>query len=224
MNCQALITRLPYPQGNKKHYDAGILREQIAKVDARGLVCLSVPIHVDAPDAPFRLMLELQKSGLELVACVSWFRDRHIVTQRSRRLSNTWEPLFIFAKSDEYIFNRDAATKVKKGFEGREGAFDEDEYRTCIGDHWPIRNDQRNRIYLPAQVTLNCGQLAGLQPGMSVLDPFYNPGIEEACELLGWKYVDGGLPGAFPRDQKKKKPAEEPAAEQKNEEETSNEG
>jgi hypothetical protein len=104
---------------------------------------------------------------------------------------------FILAKGDDYIFDRDAATKVKKGFEGREGAFDEDEYRTCIGDHWPIRNDRRDRRFMPAQVVFNCGQLGGLQPGDRVLDPYANPGVKEACSILGWQHIDGGLPSQF---------------------------
>jgi hypothetical protein len=189
-SCQALITRLPYAN----RYSAGPVLEQAARVDERGLVCLSVPVHVDRPEAPWELLSALLAGGLKLVGVASWLRDRHVVVVRSRRLTNAWEPVFLLSRSPDYILDRDAATKVKKGFEGREGSFDEDEFRTCVGDHWPVRNDRRDRRYLPAGVVMNCGQLAGLAPGSAVLDPWANPGVKETCEVLGWRHVDGGLP------------------------------
>jgi hypothetical protein len=192
-SCQALITRLPYAES----YDAKPVLEAAKRVDERGLICVSVPIHTDAPEGPWRFLGEALAGGLKLVSVVSWVRDRLIVVMRSKRLTNAWEPIFIFSKADDYILDRDAAMKVKKGLEGREGAFDEDEFKTCVGDHWPIRNDRRDRRFLPAQVTVNCGQLSGLQPGDRVLDLHFNPSIKEACELVGWTHVDGGLSSAI---------------------------
>lgn len=189
---QALITRFPYAS----RYDANIVLEQAKQIDARGLIFVSVPIHVEKPLAPFKLAYDLCQAGMVLVSVVSWYRDRHIVTTKSRKLSNTWEPIFILARQEDYIIDRQSATKVKKGFEGREGSFDEDEYETCVGDHWPIRNDRRDRRFLPMNVVMNCGQLACLQSGHRVYDPYGNPGVKNTCKLLGWEYVDGGLPCA----------------------------
>jgi hypothetical protein len=191
--CQALITRLPYAP----KYDAAPILEAVQGIDSRGLICVSVPIHTENPEAPWLLLGDFMKGGLKLISVASWVRDRLIVVIRSKRLTNSWEPIFLMAKAEDYILDRDAAMKVKKGLEGREGAFDEDEFKTCVGDHWPIRNDRRDRRYLPGQAVLNCGQLSGLQPGDKVLDPHFNPSIKEACELVGWKHVDGGLASPF---------------------------
>lgn len=184
-----LITRLPYA----KRYESDLILSAAQNVDARGLICLSMPVHIESPNNGGRLICELEDAGLILVAKVCWYRDRHIVTTRSKRLTNTWEPLAIFSKSKNYVINREAVTKIKKGFEGREGAFDEEEFQTCIGDHWPVRNDRRDRRYLPAGVVLNCGQLGDLQAGDSVYDPYGNVGIRDACQLVGWGYVEGNF-------------------------------
>jgi hypothetical protein len=178
------------------------------RVDPRGLICISMPLHVEAPNNGGRLICELEDAGLITVAKVSWFRDRHIVTTKSRRITNTWEPIVIMSRQKDYHIKRHSATKIKKGFEGREGAFDEDEYLTCIGDHWPVRNDRRDRRWLPSTVVLNCAQLGDLQPGDRVLDPFGNPGVMLACRALGWNYVDGGMPNKA-RDAKKAESGDE---------------
>lgn len=188
-NCQALITRLPYCS----RFDIKPVLEMAKFVDARGLMFVSMPIHVEFPNNGGRLLCELEDAGLVIAAKICWYRDRSIVTTKSKRLTNTWEVLGVLAKQKNYHINREAATKIKKGFEGREGTFDEDEYATCIGDHWPLRNDRRDRRFLPAALVLNCGQLADLQPGDRVLDPYGNPGIRDACKFLGWEYIDGGL-------------------------------
>jgi hypothetical protein len=153
-----------------------------------------MPIHVESPNNGGKLIYELEQAGLFLVAKVSWYRDRHIVTTKSRRLSNTWEPLAIFSRSPKYILNREAVAKLKKGFENKEFVFDEDEYLTCIGDHWPVRNDRRDRRFLPGQVFLNCVQLADLQPLDVVLDPYGNPGVRDSSAQFGFTYRDGNLP------------------------------
>jgi hypothetical protein len=204
--CQALITRLPYAP----KYDAEAILKAADQIDSRGLLFVSCPIHTESPEAPWLLLSDLMSDrrndagqvtpGLKLVSVVSWLRDRLIVVIRSKRLTNSWEPIFILAKNNDYIFDREAVMKVKKGLEGRAGAFDEDEFKTCVGDHWPIRNDRRDRRYLPAQVVINAGQLAGVQPGGKILDLHHNPSIKEACEIVGWKYVDGGLASHFRRN------------------------
>ncbi len=165
--------------------------EFIKQVDQRGLICLSIPIHIEKPGNGARLICELEDLGLSVISYVSWYRDRHIVTTKSRRLTNTWEPLVILSQSSNYIINRESATKIKKGFEGKDITFEDDEYQTCIGDHWPIRNDRRDRRYLPAQLVLNCGQLGDLKPGDTVFDPYGNRGVEDACKLINWKYIGG---------------------------------
>jgi hypothetical protein len=187
--CHALITRLPYA----KEYDAKPISDMVQNVDVRGLICLSIPIHVEAPNNGGKLISILEQIGLTLVAKVSWYRDRHIVTTKSRRLTNTWEPVAIFSRAKNYVIQRDQATKIKRGFEGRENIYNEEDFVTCIGDHWAIRNDRRDRRFLPATLVLNCGQLAGLNFGDRVLDPYGNPGIKDTCRVLGWTYVDGGL-------------------------------
>lgn len=187
---QTLITRLPYASS----YDPSFIIEESKKVDDRGLISLSIPIHLEAPNNGGKLITQLEDAGLCLVAKIVWYRDRHIVATKSKRLTNTWEPIAIFSKSKNYIMSRDNAAKIKKGYESRETAFDEDEYLTCIGDHWPVRNDRRDRRFLPESIVLNLIQLADLQPGDTVLDPYGNPGVRDTCKLFGWTYLDSGLP------------------------------
>ena len=174
-----------------------MIAEASKKVDLRGLICVSIPVHIENPNVDGELITELQKLGLFLVAKIIWFRDRHIVTTRSKRLTNTYETLAIFSRSKDYIINRDAASKLKRGFENREANFDDEEYQCCIGDHWAIRNDRRDRRFLPDGVILNCAQLADLQPKDTILDPYGVPTIEEACSTYGWTYRDMGLPSAL---------------------------
>jgi DNA modification methylase len=186
---QTLITRLPYAS----KYDPKPILEAAKLIDARGLISISIPMHTEHPNNGGELIAELEKAGLILVAKIAWHRDRHIVTGK-RRLTNAWEPIAIFAKAKNYIINRDAPSKTKKGFENRETSFDEDEYKTCIGDFWPIRNDRADRRWLPQLVVLNCAQLADLQPGDTIYDPYGNPGVKKAAEAFDWKYKDGNLP------------------------------
>ena len=188
-NAQTLITRLPYALT----YDPAPILEQAKKIDDRGLISISIPIHLESPNNGGRLISALEDAGLYLVAKIVWYRDRHIVATKSKRLTNTWEPIAIFSKSKDYIMSRDNTAKIKKGYESREAAFDEDEYLTCIGDHWPVRNDRRDRRFLPETVVLNLAQLADLQPGDTILDPYGNPGVKDTCKLFGWKYFDSGL-------------------------------
>lgn len=187
---QSLITRLPYA----KEYDSAVIIQQSKDVDERGLISISIPIHLESPNNAGRLISKLEEAGLILVSLIIWNRDRHIVASKSKRLTNTYEPIAIFSKSKNYILSRDSAAKIKKGFESRDTAFDEDEYLTCIGDHWPIRNDRRDRRFLPETIVLNLAQLADIQSDHKILDPYGNPGVKDACKHFGWTYVDGGLP------------------------------
>lgn len=197
----ALISRLPYA----KKYDSREIFDQAQKVDLRGLISISMPMHLEAPGNGFRLISELVDLGLHLVAVVSWHRDRHIVASRSKRLTNAWEPIAIFSRSKEWFIDRDGPARPKRGAAGREEQFDEDEFLTCVGDHWPIRCDRRDRRLLPSQVILNLIQLSGLGKGDSILDPWGNPTVKEQCEVLGLKYLDSGLESSLRDDWTKKR-------------------
>lgn len=192
----AIISRLPY----SKKYDAKQIFEQAQRVDLRGLISLSMPMHLEAPGNSSKLISELSDLGLHLVALISWHRDRHIVASRSKRLTNAWEPIAIFSRSKDWFIDRDGPARPKRGAAGREEQFDEDEFLTCVGDHWPIRCDRRDRRLLPAQVILNLIQLAGLGKGDTVLDPWGNPTVKEQCESLGLKYSDSGLQNSLRED------------------------
>jgi DNA modification methylase len=206
---QTLITRLPY----SKDYDPQPIIEASELVDERSLIFISIPIHTESPNNGGVLIKALEDAGLFLVAKICWYRDRHIVTSK-RRLTNTWEPLGIFSRSKDYIINRDAPAKQKKGFQHRDTAFDEDEYLTCLGDHWAVRNDRSDRRFLPQTVVLNCAQLADLQPGDMVYDPYSNLGVKKATDAFGWKYKAGDLTVSG-RSKAKKKPSSKVTPEKK---------
>ena len=199
-----LIGRIPY----SKDYDLNAIDLMASKVDNKGLICLSIPIHVEAPTNFIKLIAHLE-SKYNVVSLISWHRDRHIVTTKSKRLTNAWEPLLILSKSPSWHLDRDTPSKPKKGAAGREEQFDEDEFLTCIGDHWPVRFDRRDRRLLPAQIVLNLIQLGGISSGDTVLDPWGNPSIKEQCEAFGMTYCDGGLESPIRKEFKKSKKEEE---------------
>lgn len=188
-NAQVLVARLPYNIS-----DLIPIIELTKCVDERGIICLTTPIRIESPSNVADVVKTMEESGLVLISMIAWHRDRHIVTSNSKTLSNTWEPILVFGKSKKFHVNRDFITKIKKGFDTKEGVFDEEEFQTCLGDHWPVRNDRRDRRFLPAQIVFNLGQFADLQLGDTVLDPFGNPGIRDACKTFGWQYLDGNLP------------------------------
>lgn len=189
---QTIITRLPYAL----EYETGPILEAAKLIDERGLIFVSIPIHVENPNNGGVLIYELEKAGLFVVSKIAWHRDRGIIT-KNRRLTNTWEPLAIFSKTKNYIINRDAPSKLKQGFDARDTQFDEDQFLTCIGDHWAVRNDRADRRFLPQTVVLNCAQLADLEPNDTILDLYGNPGVKKACDAFGWQYQDGELPSEF---------------------------
>jgi hypothetical protein len=196
---QVLVTRLPYAE----HYKAEPLLDAAKGIEERSLICISIPIHVENPFGAVELVGQLVNGGLHLVSLVSWLRDRHIVVTKSTRLTSAWEPIAIFSRSRDYVYQKDSIRKIKKGFEGKELTFDEDAFLTCQTDHWVIANDRRDRRFLPAQVVLNCGQLAGMKPGDTLLDPYGSPSIREATKVLGWEYRDLGYPSAIRAVRKK---------------------
>jgi hypothetical protein len=183
---QTLIARLPY----QETYDAAQFLKACRLVDLKGLICVSIPVVVENPMGAIEFIRELGQSGLTLIALVAWYRDRHVVVSKSRRLTSKWEPIAIFSRSPDYCMTKDAIRKFKRGLEGKVHNLDEDEFLCCQGDHWSVKNDPRDRRFLPATIVMNCGQLADLKPNDLVLDPFGNPAIAETCRALGWRYWD----------------------------------
>lgn len=183
---QAIITRLPY----EERFDAAPIIEAAKNIDDKGLICISMPIHLENPNNGGILINQLEEAGLILCAKVAWSRDRHIATKSSKRLTNMWEPLAIFAKVKNHSFNREAPSKYKKDFENRETAFDDDLNLCCIGDHWIVSSGRSDIRTVPQGVVINCAQLADLQPNDTVLDIYPNSGIKQACELFGWNYEE----------------------------------
>jgi DNA modification methylase len=190
IKAQVLITRLPYASS----FNTEAILKQLPLLEERALICVAIPVFVDKPINTMSFIHKMSEAGLETVANIVWQRDRHVVVSKSRRLTNTYELIAIFSKSEKYVLSKDAIRKLKKGFEGKTNTFEEDRFLTCQGDHWSVPNDRRDRRFLPGRIVLNLGQLADLKPGDIVLDPFGNPGVSDACLGLGWKYVDGGEP------------------------------
>ncbi len=57
---------------------------------------------------PFRIALALEEDGWWLRNTVVWRKPNAMPASVRDRLSNTWEPVFLFAKSEHYYFNLDA--------------------------------------------------------------------------------------------------------------------
>jgi DNA modification methylase len=57
---------------------------------------------------PFRLAIALQEDGWWLRNVVVWHKPNAMPSSVADRLTNTWEPVFLLAKSEHYDFNLDA--------------------------------------------------------------------------------------------------------------------
>jgi len=57
---------------------------------------------------PFRLALALEDDGWWIRNVVAWHKPNAMPSSVRDRLTNTWEPVFLLAKSDKYYFNLDA--------------------------------------------------------------------------------------------------------------------
>lgn len=57
---------------------------------------------------PFRLAMALQEDGWILRNTAVWHKPNAMPSSVRDRLTNTWEPVFLFAKTDRYTFNLDA--------------------------------------------------------------------------------------------------------------------
>jgi len=57
---------------------------------------------------PYRVAMALQDSGWILRNTVVWFKPNAMPSSVSDRLTNRWEPVFLFSKSEDYYFNLDS--------------------------------------------------------------------------------------------------------------------
>ena len=57
---------------------------------------------------PFRVALAMQEDGWLLRNTVVWHKSNAMPSSVRDRLTNTWEPVFLFAKQDKYYFDLDA--------------------------------------------------------------------------------------------------------------------
>lgn len=57
---------------------------------------------------PFRVAMALQEDGWLLRNTIVWHKPNAMPASVRDRLANTWEPVFLFAKAEQYYFNLDA--------------------------------------------------------------------------------------------------------------------
>jgi len=57
---------------------------------------------------PYRVAMALQEDGWWLRNVICWNKPNAMPSSVRDRLTNTWEPVFLFAKSDKYYFNLDS--------------------------------------------------------------------------------------------------------------------
>lgn len=130
---------------------------------------------------PERLALGMQDDGWILRNRITWAKTFCTPESVKDRLSGKSEPIFLFAKSPRYWFDRDA-------LDGHDGDVWQLPASSGAGSH---------TASFPLELPLRC-IAAGCKPGGTVLDPFSGSGTTgEAALRLGRKYVGIDLNSAY---------------------------
>lgn len=164
---------------------------------------------------PWRVAQALQSDGWLLRNAVIWSKPNAMPEKAQDRLSNKYEPIFMFSKSSRYWFNldpiRNTATGGGQTWEQRKAAgeqpvphglqgaaarkasgFKANDAGSNPGDVWQIPTQPFSESHFavfPPQLAQRC-ILSGCKPGGTVLDPFSGSGTTGlAAQRLGRKYV-----------------------------------
>jgi len=172
---------------------------------------------------PWRVAFALQDDGWILRNAIIWHKPNAMPESVKDRLSNRYEPLFLFTKHARYHFDLDAIREPATEYRGatweqRKAAGEPGRYglggmrsvgATVLaangngrnpGDVWSITtrpNPQAHFATFPIDLPIRCIK-AGCKPGGTVLDPFSGSGTTgEAAARLLRKYVGIDLNPAY---------------------------
>lgn len=165
---------------------------------------------------PWRVAQALQDEGWILRNAVVWNKSNAMPEKVYDRLSNKYEPIFMFSKSRSYWFDLDPIRKIPttsggKTWEQRKaggelpvphglqgaaargvGGFKAHEAGANPGDVWDIPTQSFKAAHFavfPTQLAQRC-IMVGCKPGGTVLDPFSGSGTTGlAAQRLGRKYI-----------------------------------
>lgn len=157
---------------------------------------------------PWRVAFALQDDGWTLRNAIVWHKPNAMPESVTDRLSNRYEPLFLFSKSRRYWFDLDPIREPHVSEPGREGANfmrgqkaihpagpnsgAYSEGGRNPGDVWQIATRpfaEAHFATMPPLLAERC-VLAGCKPGGTVLDPFSGSGTTGyAANKHGRKYV-----------------------------------
>lgn len=167
---------------------------------------------------PERVALALQDDGWILRNRIIWSKPNAMPESVTDRLSQKYEPIFLFAKAQRYRFDLDAIREPHAAPGRRAGANafrarDLNHQRTATGDYSgpDVRGRNPGDVWsiaprpfpgahfatFPVDLPLRCIK-AGCRPGGTVLDPFSGSGTTgTAARQLDRKYIGIDLNPAY---------------------------
>lgn len=155
--------------------------------------------HSDAPkgNKAHAVSARAQKMGFKLVGTIVWVKSititdkegntrshGHFTPIKGKRLNSTHEFVFVFAKSDDYVFKRESLN-VPYADKSNIGRYSDKDGR-CIGDTWfipyPTKGKTRKKghpVEFPPELPRRCIKLTD----GPVLDPFAGGGATGVAAL-----------------------------------------
>lgn len=101
---------------SKLKYNFNILRE---KLKESGVFFLNIGDkysnkygHTNITLIPYKLAYHMQNNGWILEDIVIWYKPNHMPSSIKNRFTNSYEPVFVFAKSKDNIYNRNKERKT----------------------------------------------------------------------------------------------------------------
>jgi DNA modification methylase len=166
---------------------------------------------------PWQVAMALQQDGWILRNAIVWSKPNAMPEKATDRLSNKYEPIFMFSKNRKYWFDLDPIRKACDGYsKGRSwaqrkadgeapvphglqgaaargvGGFKTADNGANPGDVWEIATQPFSAAHFavfPLHLAQRC-IVAGCKPGGTVLDPFSGSGTTGlAAQRTGRKYI-----------------------------------
>jgi site-specific DNA-methyltransferase (adenine-specific) len=214
---KAIVTSPPYKEEDGFSWELmqEIIPLLLESLRDDGLIYLNFGHLTDNKSRPWEIALLMQKAGFYWVDTITWEKKQYSPCQRSRRLDNKTEFIYMMTSNDEFaedirenIFDNYLIqmAKSKNGYEldrlsigvpykdksniGRYSNID----LHCRGNHWVIgyttiqwKWQKRHKNVFPKQLVSDCLKLSKCQIGDTFLDPFGGSftSIEVAVEEFG---------------------------------------
>jgi site-specific DNA-methyltransferase (cytosine-N4-specific) len=193
-----------YSKWRKKHKEFGKRVESLYKCLPITIKRLPKHSHMMVPEL-FALTMEWNR-GWILKRKIIWFKKDYMCRSYKRNFTESWEPMYLFAKTNKYFFNQlKLPRKITKGspraYGGKKypdakirGDYSGNLYNPSdtddknMNDVWmsnTSKTKEKHHATFPIELALRCIK-AGCPPNGTVLDPFAGIGQTNlAARLLG---------------------------------------